>query len=278
MSIKNYENYCRNFEGKAEKTIVSYLSDIHQFEKFIAKDLKEATTGDVISWISGMDVAGSTKKRKVRALSSYFKYLINIEGLDMKNPIININTGSIKQEQLLPKYLSKSDIKKFMKSITNARDSLIMDLLFNTGIRISELTSLNIEDIKDSNSMIVYGKGGKERKIFFNERLKKSIATYIDSRSDECEALFVNRYNERFVERGIQKMFSKYIIKSGLEQKEFTVHSTRHTFATQMLNSGVPITTVSQMLGHADLKTTQIYAKVLETELESAGKGFDVFG
>lgn len=276
--IAAYVKYCENFEGKSEKTIVAYVTDITQFKKFIMKDFSKANTGDVINWISSMDVAGSTKKRKIKSLSSFYKYLINIAQVDMKNPIVNINVGNIKQENLLPKYMSKEDVTQLMGVITKIRDRLILDVLLNTGIRLGELTSLNIEDILDAESMIIYGKGNKERKVYFNKRLQKSMKDYVDSRDDDCEALFINMYSERLSDSGVQKMFSKYLKRAELEQKEYSVHSTRHTYATQMLNNGVPITTVSKLLGHADLKTTQVYAKVMEETTEGAGKAFDVFG
>ncbi|MDP1710339.1 MAG: tyrosine-type recombinase/integrase, partial [candidate division WWE3 bacterium] len=195
-----------------------------------------------------------------------------------------------KQEERLVKVLELDALSKFLeapdtKSLMGKRDKAILELLFSTGMRISELTSLNRDDLNlKTREIAVLGKGGKVRVVFVSDSAAEALDRYLDSRDDEWDPLFVRYSGKKAVlskngeglrlnGRSVQRMFKRCALKSGLVMDP-TPHTLRHTFATDLLRRGADIRAVQEMLGHANIATTQIYTHITNPQLKEVHRKF----
>jgi len=209
--------------------------------------------------------------RHISSLRSFYKYLLG-------NKLINENPMELislpKKEQRLPNFLYYNDLEKLLETPDQAtsiglRDKLIFEILYSTGVRVSELVNIKVKDIDFENKSIrIFGKGKKERIVLFGDQALKIINIYLDQRGFSSEYLILNNRGNKITTRGVDLIIHKNSLKSGLKNK-ITPHTMRHTFATHMLNDGANLLTVQELLGHENLKTTQVYTHVSNERLRN---------
>ena len=279
-AINSFLNYLTVEKGFSENTIVAYRNDLYQLASFVEE---EATRrGFTPLWPSfgrqGMlsyllnlkerNYAATTAARKVAAAKSFFSFMV-AEGNIKDNPTLNVTSPRVGKS--LPRPISISQVRRLLEQPTGlstpeaTRDKAMLELLYASGMRVSELVSLNLGDINiDGGDVRCFGKGHKERLIPIAPRAALSVKTYLqEARSrlahDETEqALFLNRRGDRLTRQGLWQILKGYAKSAGLD-KEITPHTLRHSFATHMLNGGADLRSVQELLGHANISTTQVY-------------------
>ena len=278
--------------GKSYNTIKSYKKDIMQFIDYLNEyeEIDEFENVETITFRSFIAYLNSTSKenndelkvvskrsinRKISALRTFFKYLQ--EKKIVKTNKVNYITMP-KFEKELPNVLGREDINKLRDAvntskITGIRDRLIIELLYSSGIRASELIDLNEYMINiEERELRVIGKGNKERITFFSENSKKWLEKYIEEKKKKYsnytkDVVFANSKGEKLTTRSLRRLIADYAKKAGL-QKEVTPHVFRHTFATELLNNGVDIRYLQELLGHSSISTTQVYTHVSKALLK----------
>ncbi len=241
--------------------------------------LLNATPDDVRNYLQFMrenNYSKATMARKLATLRSFFKFC-NRRSMTANNPMITIRTP--KQEKRLPKFMSEEQMAKLLQTprdtdILGARDKAMLECMYSTGIRVSELVGLNLEDIDFAGSVIrVRGKGRKERLAPMGHTAIAAIQKYIAMRGGIVKdavpggPLFVNKHGQRLSTRSVRRKLDKYLIEAGLDP-DISPHTLRHSFATHMLNHGADLRSVQELLGHASLASTQIYAHVTTERLK----------
>ena len=280
--------------GKSYNTIKSYKKDIMQFIDYLneyeeIKDFEEVETMTFRSFIAYLNsgdkensknniqksVSKRSINRKISALRTFFKYLQEKKILKT-NKVAYITMPKFEKE--LPNVLNKEDINKLRdavntEKITGIRDRLIIELLYSSGIRASELIDLNEYMVNiEEREIRVIGKGNKERITFFSENTKKWLEKYIEEKKRKYsnytkDTIFTNSRGEKLTTRSLRRLIADYAKKAGL-QKEVTPHVFRHTFATELLNNGVDIRYLQELLGHSSISTTQVYTHVSKAFLK----------
>jgi len=213
----------------------------------------------------------STIARKLATLRSFYKFCVRRAFLD-QNPVSAIRTP--KQEKRLPKFLEIEQIKKLLeapdvRTLLGARDRAMLETMYSTGIRVSELVGLNVEDVDFvGQTLRINGKGRKDRISPIAPLALRSIRLYLDMRNADprsgqfdAKALYVNKHGQRLSTRSVRRKLDKYLMQAGLDPA-ISPHTLRHSFATHMLNNGADLRTVQELLGHQSLSTTQIYAQL----------------
>lgn len=219
----------------------------------------------------------STVARKLATLRSFFKFLMR-RGLVSANPVQSIRTP--KQEKRLPKFLEVEQVERLLNNcdtttLLGARDRAILETLYSTGIRVSELVALNVSDVDlGSNVLRVRGKGKRERMIPLGPGSARAILHYLDLRRGvamngkaDPESLFINKHGQRLSTRSVRRKLDKYLLAAGLDLS-VSPHTLRHSFATHMLRRGADLRSVQQMLGHQSLSTTQIYTHLTSDDVK----------
>jgi tyrosine recombinase XerC len=282
--IEKYLTHIAVDRGMAENTVFAYRRDLNGFLDFCYEskeisqpDLVDVTTARAyLAKLRRDNCARTTIARKVSALRSFFRYLKK-SGYVSSNPFAAIDTP--KKSKCAPSVPQMEEISALLKAPDQStpsglRDRAILELLYASGLRVSELVSLNIADIKKNDPEYrIIGKGGKERLVFAGEIARVAIFEYIESGRPKLgvrqhnTALFINKSGGRLSARSVQRMLEKYVSKIAT-LKRVTPHSIRHSFATHLLNSGADLRSVQELLGHASLSTTQIYTQVSAERLK----------
>lgn len=215
-----------------------------------------------------------TRARKVSTLRSYYKYLNVKAKLIDDNPLKDLDVP--KTPATLPRYLTLEEAQNLLSSIdgkNKERDYCIICIFLNCGLRISEIVGLNIQDIR-ADHLRVYGKGAKERVIYINESTAAAINDYLAVRKEiaaiDRNALFLSNRRTRITRETVHSMVKKSLAAAGLDPEKYSSHKLRHTAATLMLQNGVDVRTLQELLGHENLNTTQIYTHVDNSELRIA--------
>ena len=276
--------------GRSIKTVENYDHYLSRFLAFAKVEDPKKITDDMVRefrlWLNRQPAQAPNETLKKRtqnyyliALRSFLKYLMRrkIETLSpdrielAKTPERSIDLISIDELERLLKAPSGNDLKTL-------RDRAILELLFSTGLRVSELTSLNRDLDLSKDEFSVRGKGDKVRVVFLSKEAKENVRAYLKKRSDMDEALFVNLggtgESTRLTPRSIQRIVQKYAIKAGIMGKHVSPHTLRHSYATDLLRNGADIRSVQAMLGHSSVTTTQIYTHVTDTQLREIHKKF----
>lgn len=248
------------------------LADIYSYLSFLSRDrIKNAKNPS-----SGYGLLPSSRARKVATIRSFYKYLVNKVRVLDENPIKVLD--SPRQKQSLPRFLTLDESIQLLESIDgeNAeRDLCIITLFLNCGLRISEMVGLNLSDIR-GDRLRVLGKGNKERIVFLNVACQNAIEDWLAVRSKsgavDPYAMFITRKHTRITTDGIHYMLKKRFVAAGLDSSKYSAHKLRHTAATLMLQNGVDVRTLQEVLGHEHLNTTQIYTHVDSDALRSAAK------
>jgi len=308
--VREYASYKSAIQNCSEKTVSEYLLDLRTFFRFlIARDkkispdtedfekidirgvdldyIKNVATEDIYEFLLYSDnVRGnkaSARSRKLSAIKGFFKYLTVKRMMLEENPAANIE--SPKHAKTLPKYLTLEESVDLLNAVKNdklsenrVRDYAIITLFLNCGMRVSELTGININDVdRFLRSMTVTGKGNKQRIIYLNDACREALGDYMTDRLSEkyvkctSKALFLSKREQRISVKTVQWIVYKYLDMAGLESKHYSVHKLRHTAATLMYQTGnVDVRVLKDILGHEQLNTTQIYTHVSNRSMEEA--------
>ncbi len=271
-------------KGYSENTVINYEIDIEEFLNFLkSKNIKTLTRIDYnvvknyLMYLYNNNYKRNSVSRKLSSLRSFFKYLHLKNIIDM-NPFNLIS--SPKKEQRLPKFLYDDDIEKIFEvpNLSNPlgqRDRLILELLYDTGVRISELTNIKLSDINISNNSIkILGKGNKERIVLYGVYLEEILDKYLHDgrlnllKDKKNDYLVLNARGSNITTRGV-RMIIDNIIKKACISIHATPHTLRHTFATHLLNNGADLLTVKELLGHSSLSSTQVYTHITDERLRN---------
>lgn len=279
-------------KGLSRNTLDAYRNDLSQFQEFIRGRLNgNSDREDAWRWVDLAllndyiaDLRGrkgyrdTTTARKVAAIKSFFTYLA--QNGDIEEPPTE-SLGSPRVGRALPKYLSEAEIESLLEAAgqpgtaESRRDANILELLYATGLRVSELVSLNVQDIDFQESYIrCWGKGSKERIVYAHAKAMGGLQEYlagprmslVGDNKDE-PALFVNHRGERLTRQWVWTILKTYGKKAGLDQK-ITPHTLRHSFATHLLQKGASLRHVQELLGHSSISTTQVYTHLTDQHLE----------
>lgn len=275
--IKEFFDY-QLLTNKSFNTSKSYSSDIKQFINYISeqeKDIKNITPIQIKSFLAYLSMKNISKKsitRKLSSIKSFFDFLIRKGDIDI-NPTINILSPKVGKS--LPSVLTLSEFNRLVDSIqgknfATKRDRAMIEMLYASGIRSEELLSLTDKDIhlRDREAKVL-GKGGIERIVFFNEQTLEALLDYIPfkrSKFPNAQFLFLNRFGRRLSTRFLRNIVTSYSEKAGIE-KEVSPHTFRHSFATSLLDKGVGLRSIQEMLGHKSISSTQIYTHISKSEL-----------
>jgi integrase/recombinase XerD len=268
--------------GLTENTLVSYRADLADFISFLRKrkvaGLDQADKDTVMAYLYTLQMKGrssATVSRHLAALRSFFRFLVR-EGKLAKDPTADLE--SPKQHQKLPRVLNAEEVDLLLGQPMSGepcgvRDKAMLELLYATGIRVTELISLDLEHIHIDNGFIrCYGKGKKERMVPLGDVAARCLQEYLDRgrpklMRDKNQAYFVNQHGRRLTRQGFWKILRKYAKSAGIT-KEVSPHTIRHSFATHLLENGADIRSVQEMLGHSDISTTQIYTHLTKNKLK----------
>lgn len=272
--LEKYLDYLKYNKNYSDKTILNYeldLKDYFNFLKVECLDYKDITYNDLMPLFKHFETNKLTNKsirRHISSIKGFYKYLVNNEIVN-SNPFIYVNLP--KKEQKLPRYLTLSEMlsifdKMEIKTNYDLRDRLILELMYATGVRVSEVINIKVYDIDFyNNSIKVLGKGSKERIVYYNEvvrdLLSKYMSIYDSLNKKNLEYLFLNQKGDKLTTKGISYIINQVIKKISFN-KHITPHMLRHTFATHLLNNGCSVTTVQELLGHSSIGTTGIYTHV----------------
>lgn len=245
-------------KNSSENTINGYRFDIQKMFDKINKDCLLVDPKELQRYfLTFKNNSPKTVARRMAAVRSFYKWLKKNDEIK-EDPCSKLETP--KMPKKLPKYLTDAEVRQVIDKIKSFRNKTIVMLLYSSGIRISELWSLNRDTIDfETKKMRVTGKGNKERTCFINNETKEMLLKYLESRTDNNQALFVTRDGKRLGRREIQKFVRKAGLDAGLK-KPVTPHKMRHSFGSRMVQNGAPIQVVQQCLGHNDIATTQIYS------------------
>lgn len=259
----------KRVEGIADSTIQRYADINGALLQYLNKPLAEVTTYDIRFYLSMRRQFGKVSNRTLdgmrRCYSSFFGWLA-AEGLIRHNPCAAL--AQIKSRKVVKKPFSAVEIEKIRKACNGIRDLALVDFLYCTGCRVSEVSRLDVVDIDfERMECVVLGKGNKERKVYLTEVAAMHLQEYLASRKDVSEALFVGR-GKRLQKNGIEAIIKKLGKAAGVGEAH--PHRYRRTLATNLLDRGMNIQDVAAILGHADLKTTQIYCYISQANVKAA--------
>lgn len=260
----------KRIEGKAESTLRRYYEENLKLLRFFRKSLQEITAYDLRFYLSLRRQKGKVSNRTLdgmrRCYSSFFSWL-SAEGVIGRNPCAAL--AQIKYRKVIKKPYSAVDLEKLRAACTDIRDLALVDFLYSTGCRVSEVSRLDITDVDlDSGECTVIGKGNKERIVYLTDVAAMHLKSYLDQRKDVGNALFTGKGTSRMGKNGIEAMLRRLGRVAGVENVH--PHRYRRTLATNLLDRGMNIQDVATILGHADLKTTQIYCYISQQNVKSA--------
>ena len=281
--IHAYENYLTKVKNASSNTIASYLRDIRQFNDWLssvgkvsALDVKQQNIRQYLSYLESIGKSNATVSRGVASLKNFYAYLIS-SGFVEKNPVSDIHID--RGEKKLPQILSGREIELLLAQpvcvdAKGYRDKAMLEVMYATGIRVTELIDLNIEDVYLSQGVIKCAGSKKARSIPLYPGALKALKAYIrDVRStmlaDPSEnALFVNVNGSRMSRQGFWKILKHYQESAHIE-KEITPHTLRHSFAVHLLENGADLGSLQELMGHCDISSTQMYTHMINQKLKS---------
>ncbi|NLW51802.1 MAG: tyrosine recombinase XerC [Tissierellia bacterium] len=300
--LNDFLFYLKTIKSLSDRTITEYYYDLKMYLKYIVyrksygqiedvesidvtkfdiEMLKNINIIDIHSYIAYRDTQrdnnSTTRARKISSLRSFYKYMVNVAKILKDNPSLELESPKVKKRN--PVYLTLEESKKLLSTISEnknevlrKRDFAIVLTFLTTGVRLSELASMNVNSIKEQQFSVV-GKGNKERIVYMTEACKYAIDQYIGIRpktDDSEKALFLSTRKQRMSNRAIQHMIDKYLNMAGFDTSLYSTHKLRHTAATLMYKEGVDIRTLQKILGHSSVATTQIYTHVDDADMRSA--------
>ena len=301
--IRDFLVYHETIQGHSRRTVDEYFLDLRSFFRFLLREKNlvahnipfdqiqidqvnlylaaHVVLTDIYAYMNFLsrerNLNATSRARKIATIRSFYKYLTSKAKLLQTNPVQDLD--SPRKKKSLPKYLDLDESVNLLESIDgkNAnRDYCILTLFLNCGLRISELVGLNKTDVRGDQLRVV-GKGNKERVLYLNDACQKALQDWLIDRNTlalvDQTALFVTLQNRRRISTAaVHKLVKKHILAAGLDSTQYSSHKLRHTAATLMLQSGVDVRTLQEVLGHDHLNTTQIYTHVDNEGLRAAAK------
>ena len=290
--INKFAAYLQHERNFSDHTVRCYATDLAHFTTFLlgaengpnadesdafSRRLKNVTPVDLRAYLAELrraEYSRATVARKIATLRSFYKFLAR-QGEVERNPVKVIRTP--RQEKRLPKFLAPSEVQRLLDAtrgddFLSLRDAAMLEILYSTGMRVSELVGGNLEDIDPLGEVVrVRGKGRRERLAPLGSYALRSLERYLASRAkigvQDCKAVFVNRRGQRLSSRSVRRKLGKYLAIAGLDP-HVSPHTLRHSFATHMLERGADLRAVQELLGHRSLSTTQIYTHVTAGRLK----------
>ncbi len=279
--LHGYETWLINEKHASNNTLSSYLRDVRQFLSYLfdndlrVESVNQRILESFVRHLSGQGKSDATITRNIASLKSFYTYLMS-EKVALYNPAKSLSP--IKTERKLPQILTSKEVDLFLEQpqcvdAKGYRDKAMLELLYATGIRVSELINLNLSNLNLSASIIRCENRGKERLIPLYPSAVRALAEYVEKirpqmvESQDEPSLFVNVRGQRMSRQGFWKIIKFYQEKAGIE-KEITPHTLRHSFAAHLLENGADLRSIQEMLGHADISSTQIYTQVIGKKLK----------
>lgn len=284
--VENFLHYMTVERGASPNTLAAYRNDLEQLTEFLQspngnvawKDISEQTISEYVLYLHGVGYSETTRARKIASAKSLFGFLV-AEGTLEGNPTSNVSAPRV--GRTLPKALAVEEVDRLLAAPGQVhtpeatRDQAMLELLYASGMRVSELLSLDLEDVSlETGSVRCFGKGGKERVVPVHNQAIESVRFYIEEvrpgllGSKSGSALFLNRRGNRLTRQGFWLILKGYCRKVGLDDK-ITPHTLRHSFATHLLHGGAPLRHVQELLGHASINTTQVYTHLTSEHVRS---------
>ena len=273
--IEKFIRYLEIEKNYSRHTIINYRLDLEDFEKFLGdlalEKVDYLTLRKYLAVLKEKNLTNRTIGRKLSTLRSFFRFLTR-EGYLKANPISSLS--SPKQEKHLPLFLTEDEVTKLIEAAVpkderGLRDRAILETFYSTGLRISELVGLDVEDIDFIGGVVkAMGKGKKERLAPIGEIAQTAIRGYLEKRKKSAQALFLNKSGRRITDTGVRDIVEKYIRLASIRQG-VSPHTLRHSFATHLLNRGADLRCVQELLGHVNLSTTQIYTHLTTERLKT---------
>lgn len=280
--MTDFNDYLLSVKKVSENTLLSYRRDINQFCEYVDskldRDLTDITRDDVCKFVKASKRKGkspATISRSVASLRCFYNFMLT-KGYVSDNPVTDIPVE--KKEKKLPEILTSSEVDLLLEqpvadSLKGYRDKAMLEILYATGMRVTELISLDIDDVNIAAGLIRCRRGDKDRQIPMYSAAINALNDYINIVRDNLiatpdeRALFVNMNGERMSRQGFWKIIKYYQEKAGI-QKDITPHTLRHSFATHLLENGADLKSIQEMLGHSDISSTQVYAKLVKQHLK----------
>ncbi|HZK25419.1 MAG TPA: site-specific tyrosine recombinase XerD [Oscillospiraceae bacterium] len=281
-TLRDFINYLAVEKGLAQNTLEAYNRDLKTFcqylQRFGVTKIEDVTRNNIVGYLRELQKSGratATLSRNMASIRSFYNFLFQ-ERRVVENPAADLSSPKI--EKKLPRVLSTEEVDLLLEQpdqlqVSGLRDKAMLEVIYATGIRVSELMSLNILDINlEAGFLRCTGKGSKERIIPLGSFAIQHLNTYLNKgrpklvRERSETSLFVNLHGKRLTRQGFWKILKKYAQKAGIA-KDITPHTMRHSFATHLLENGADLRSVQEMLGHADISTTQIYTQVTQRKL-----------
>lgn len=278
--IEKFMRFLEIEKNASRHTILNYSIDLRSLKDFVKEEPLEKIDYLILRRylvnLKENSLSKATVARKIAAIRSFFRFLCR-EGHIKTNPASSLSTP--KREKHLPKFLSEDDVARLIESpvgdsVSSLRDKAILETLYSTGIRVSELVGLDVGNIDQIGGVVkVYGKGKKERIVPIGDRALQAIRSYLNRRgyeeTKETKALFLKESGGRITDRGVRRIIEKYIRRTSIKEN-ISPHTLRHSFATHLLDRGADLRSVQELLGHVNLSTTQIYTHITTERLKSA--------
>ncbi|HHX27430.1 MAG: site-specific tyrosine recombinase XerD [Bacillota bacterium] len=281
--IQEFIDYLGHEKGLATNTLESYSRDLKQYYGFLSGDstasLENASQSTIVAYLMYLRKQGkatATIARRLAALKAFYQFLVK-ENYVTSDPTDDLSSPKLVRK--LPKVLTVDEVERLLNqpdlsTPAGKRDKAMLELLYATGIRVSELVNLNILDVDLKEGFVrCLGKGSKERVVPMGDIAVSSLRAYLEGARSRLvadpkeRAVFVNHHGKRLTRQGFWKIVKKYATQAQI-RKEITPHTLRHSFATHLLENGADIRAVQEMLGHADISTTQIYTHVAKDRLK----------
>lgn len=281
-NINKFLEYLKYEKNFSDYTVLNYNKDLEKFNEFLEKQKIDNINNidlniirNYLVFLHNLKLSKKTICRHISTLRTFFKYLTK-KNIIKNNPMLLISNPKV--DKTLPKFLYEEQLDTLLKvpdmnTNEGIRDILIIELFYSTGIRVSELSNLKIKDINfNDKKILIFGKGNKERIVLYGDRCKNLLNLYLNKSrpqltDNDSPYLFVGKKKDRLNENGIRIILKKILKLSGLEIN-LTPHVIRHTFATDLLNNGADLRTVQELLGHENLKTTEIYTHITNERLK----------
>ena len=301
--LRDFLVYHETIQGHSRRTVDEYYLDLRNFFRFLKQSkrlvspdvpmdnisiddadlalVRDVTLTDIYAYMNYLSrdrgLNNTSRARKVATIRSFYKYLTNKAKLLETNPVQDLDSPRLKKS--LPKYLNLEESMDLLDSVDGknaVRDYCILTLFLNCGLRISELVGLNKTDVR-GDQLRVLGKGNKERMLYLNDACQRALDEWLAQRDviapADQNALFVTLQNRRRISTAaVHKLVKKHLSAAGLDSTQYSSHKLRHTAATLMLQNGVDVRTLQEVLGHDHLNTTQIYTHVDNEDLRAAAR------
>lgn len=277
-----YERYLTTEKHASANTVSSYMRDLRQFASYAwdrqlkPQDVTQTHVSTYLSVLSGQGKSPATVSRSLASIKGFFHYLLATNVVEA-NPALNITAE--KAEKKLPQILTGKEVERLLAQpkctdMKGYRDKAMLELLYATGIRVTELISLNLTDVNLAGSFIRCESKGKERVIPLYPAAVDALAVYMQNIRPKMiadmneQALFVNVSGDRMSRQGFWKIVKNYQEKANIN-KDITPHTLRHSFATHLLENGADLHSIQEMMGHSDISSTQVYAQLVKQQLKS---------